>query len=198
MRPCRHVPNPDSRFSPAGVRSMLLGVFCLGALGVGGCGVGTYQQSGSMAHAPSGYQWSSLYRGDVRSVAVPIFANKTFYRGYEFNLTKAVVNQLEAQSPYKVMPKERADTLLDGEIQQVRVRTISNSPFTSLPQEQLLEVTVNFTWKDLRTGRILAKRHDFRQTAPYYPTLGEGQFTGEQQNLERLALAIVQELQAAW
>lgn len=196
--PCGCASDPVSPFSMAGVRSMLLGVFCLGALGLGGCGVGTYQQSGSTEHATGGYQWSSLYRTDVRSVSVPVFANKTFYRGFEFNLTKAVVNQLEGHSPYKVMPKERADTILDGEIANIRVRTISNSPFTSLPQEQLLEVTVNFSWKDLRTGRILAKRHDFRQTAPYYPTLGEGQYTAEQQNLERLALAIVQELQADW
>jgi lipopolysaccharide assembly LptE-like protein len=197
MRCCR-IPDRHSPFSPAAVRSILLRVCCLLALGSGGCGVGTYQQSGSLQNAPAGYQWSSLYRGDVKSVAVPIFANKTFYRGFEFNLTKAVVNQLEGQSPYKVMPKERADTILEGEIERVHVRTISNSPFNSLPQEQLLEVTVNFTWKDLRSGRILARRHDFRQTAPYYPTLGEGQYTGEQQNLERLALAIVQELQAEW
>ena len=198
MRCCR-VPDSHSPFSPAGLRSMLLGVCCcLLALGSGGCGVGTYQQSGSLKNAPAGYQWSSLYRGDVKSVAVPVFANKTFYRGFEFNLTKAVVNQLEGQSPYKVMPKERADTILEGEVERVRVRTISNSSFNSLPQEQLLEVTVNFTWKDLRNGRILARRHDFRQTAPYYPTLGEGQYTGEQQNLERLALAIVQEMQAEW
>ena len=196
--PCGRAPDPVSRFSMAGVRSMFLGVSCLLALGAGGCGIGTYQQSGSVHNAPGGYQWSTLYRGDVKSVAVPVFANKTFYRGFEFNLTKAVVNQIEGQTPYKVMPKERADTLLEGEIENVRVRTISNSPFSSLPQEQLLEVTVNFTWKDLRNGRMLARRHDFRQTAPYYPTLGEGQYTAEQQNLERLALAIVQELQADW
>ena len=35
-------------------------------------------------------------------------------------------------------------------------------------------------------------------TASFYPTLGEGRFTGTQQATERLALAIVQELQADW
>jgi hypothetical protein len=50
----------------------------------------------------------------------------------------------------------------------------------------------------LRTGRVYVQRKDFRQTAPYYPTLGEGQFVGQQQNVERLALAIVQEMQAEW
>jgi predicted dehydrogenase len=38
----------------------------------------------------------------------------------------------------------------------------------------------------------------FEQTATYYPTLSEGRFIGSQQNVERLALAIVQEMQADW
>ena len=65
-------------------------------------------------------------------------------------------------------------------------------------QEQLLDITVNFTWKDLRSGRVLVDRRNFRQTTTYYPTLGEGRFVGSQQAVERLALGIVQEMQADW
>ena len=57
---------------------------------------------------------------------------------------------------------------------------------------------INFTWKDQRTGKILVDRRRFEQTTTYYPTLGEGQFVGSQENVERLALAIVQELEADW
>ena len=146
----------------------------------------------------AGYQWKSLYRDDVRTVAVPIFDNRSFRRGVEFQLTKAIVNQLEAQSPYKVVPRERADTILEGEISDIFVRTFSQDPRTALPQEQFYLVRVNFTWKDLRTGRILVERRRFEQTASFYPTLGEGQFIGSQENVERLALAIVQEMQAEW
>lgn len=160
-----------------------------------GCG---YQQSGSMANAPTGYQWASLYRGDVRTVAIPTFGNRTYYRGVEFLLSEAVAKQLEAHAPYKIVPQSKADTVLEGEIIRVRVRTISVDRIANIPQEQLYSVRVNFVWRDLRSGRILVERKDFEQAAPYYPTLGEGQFTGEQQNVERLALAIVQELQAAW
>ena len=109
-----------------------------------------------------------------------------------------MVNQLEAHSPYKVVPRERADTVLEAEIENVRVHTISNDRFTAIPQEQLVDLTVNFVWKDLRNGRVLARKRDFRQSATNYPTLGEGRFIGEQQSTERLALAIVQELQADW
>lgn len=166
-----------------------------GGLAIGGCG---YQHSGSMENAPKGYQWSTLYRGDVKTVAVPIFANRTYYRGVEFQLTEAIAKQLEAHTPYKIVSRAKADTVLEGEIIRVRVRTVSNDRISQVPQEQLYSVRVNFTWKDLRTGRILTDEKDFEQAAPYYPTLGEGQFTGEQQNVERLALAIVERLQPAW
>jgi hypothetical protein len=146
----------------------------------------------------NGYQWHSLYREDVKTVAVPIFQNKAYTRGVEFSLTKAVVNQLEAHSPYKVVPRERADTILEGEITAVSRETVSKDSVTAVPQEQLFVVSVDFIWKDLRNGRILVERRNFEQTATYYPTLGEDRFVGNQQAVEKLALAIVQELQADW
>ena len=160
-----------------------------------GCG---YHWAGDSSGAEPGYGWKGLYRDDVATVAVPIFTNRTFYRGVEFDLSKAVISQLESRTPYKVADKERADTILEGEIIRVTVRTLSRNQFNALPQEQLYQVVVNFTWKDLRSGKILATRHNFEQTAPYYPTLGEDQFAGNQQNVERLALAIVEQLQADW
>jgi len=161
-----------------------------------GCG---YQQSGDYALTPqSGYKWKSLYREDIRSVAVPIFTNKDFHRGVEFGLTKAIITQIEAKTPYKVMDRDRADTILEGEITQVRTRVVSRDRDTAVPQEELQSVTVNFIWKDLRTGKILKERNSFEETKVLYPTLGEGQFAGTQLAVENLALSIVHELQAAW
>lgn len=160
------------------------------------CGCG-YHISGSPETEP-GFQWHTLYRDDVKTVAVPIFANRTYYQGVEFRLTKAIVTQLESQSPYKVVPRERADTILEGEITRVNLRTVSRDFASAVPQEQLYLIMLSFRWRDLRTGKILVERRDFEQTAPYYPTLGEDVFVGEQLNIERLALAVVQELQADW
>jgi hypothetical protein len=173
------------------MKTLLLALGLLTVLA--GCG---YSSVGS--EPAGGYQWRSLYREDVKTVAVPIFANRDFHRGVEFSLSKALVSQLEAHSPYKVVPRERADTILEGEVVSVKLDTLSSDSRTAIPQEQIYAVTVNFTWKDLRTGRILVERRNFQQTTPYYPTLGEGQFVGSQQAVERLALGIVQELQADW
>ena len=162
-----------------------------------GCG---YQQSNRYGEGDPerGYRWQSLYRQDVQTVAVPIFTNKSFSRGTEFKLSRAVVQQLEARTPYKVVDRSRADTILEGEITNVHINPTSLSPRTVLPQEQLMTVTVNFLWKDLRTGRILAQRSAFDQSVAYYPSLGEGSTHGELDAVDRLAIGIVQELQAEW
>src|SRR4051795_13456986 len=97
-----------------------------------GCG---YTHTGDDPSAS--YQWRSLYREDVKTVAVPIFQNKTFRRGVEFQLTRALVQQIEAKSLYKVVPKERADTILDGEITEVRLQNVSTDSQLAIPQEQL-------------------------------------------------------------
>jgi len=173
-------------------RDASVAITLMACLAASGCG---YKRGGG---DESGYQWQSLYRQDVRTVAVPIFTTTSFDRGVEFNLSQAVVKQLEATTPYKVVPASRADTILEGQVTNVQVSTLSTDPNSAIPQEQMLGLTVDFIWKDQRNGRILVERRGFEQTATYYPTLGEGRFVGRQQAVETLALAIVQELQADW
>jgi hypothetical protein len=164
------------------------------ALFMAGCG---YHMSG-IGENDASFNGKTLYRDDVKTVSVPIFTNRTKYTGVEMPLSKAVINQLESQSPYKIAPQGRADSILEGEITGVRIATSSNNRVSAVPQEQIYSLIVKFTWRDLRSGQIYTQRTSFEQTAPYYPTLGEDRWVGEQQNIERLALAIVQELQADW
>jgi outer membrane lipopolysaccharide assembly protein LptE/RlpB len=168
----------------------------LACLLLSGCG---YQQQGDYSLQPqSGYKWKSLYREDVRSVAVPIFTTRSFHQGVEFQLTKALVTQIEAMTPYKVVDRDRADTILEGEIVDVRTRTVSRDRDSAVPQEQLQGIVVNFVWKDLRTGKILKQQYGFDETKVMYPTLGESQFTGSQSAAESMAISIVHQLQAEW
>lgn len=170
-----------------GASLILLGILA----GLAGC-------DGRSTGRLGGYSWSSLYRQDVRTVAVPIFRNIDYSRGDEFALTRALVQQLESRTPYKVVERERADTILEGEIVSVTLGGVSRDSLSSLPQEQLYIVTVNFTWKDLRTGQVLVERRGFQQAVSVFPTLGEGRDVGQQLNAEALAVAIVQELQGDW
>jgi hypothetical protein len=173
---------------------------CLFALAVFACSGCGYQQNNSVDVGPKvgSYKWSSLYREDISTVSVPIFQNKDFRRGIEFQLTNSLVKQMEATTPYRVAPRERADTILEGEIISTDLNTLSRDVRTAIPQEQLYTVTINFRWTDLRTGKILLERRNFQQTSNFYGTVGEGEFVGSQGAMEKLALEIVHEMQAEW
>jgi hypothetical protein len=165
-------------------------------IGLAGCG---YNQSGSEKNRlEGGYHWNSLFREDLQTVAVPIFTNTTFRRGYEFRLTEAVIKQLEAHAPYKVVPRERADTILEGQITDVRVVTASRDYRTNLPREQLMTITLDLLWKDLRNGQILMQRKGLAHQAVYFSPLGEGEFVGSQETVEDMARVIVEQMQADW
>ncbi|HEX3358657.1 MAG TPA: LptE family protein [Tepidisphaeraceae bacterium] len=161
------------RSIPVHLYSSVLLILCASILP--GCG---YNNNGYSRPGDSPknqwYQWRSLYRDDVRTVSVPIFKNKDYRRGVEFTLSKAIVNEIEMRTPYKVVPTERADTILEGEIVEIKVHTLSEDTSAAIPQEQIYDIKVNFTWKDQRTGVILCDRSNFEQTTSYYPTLGEG------------------------
>ncbi|MGA2498541.1 MAG: LptE family protein [Tepidisphaeraceae bacterium] len=173
----------------------LLPLLCATLL-LAGCG---YSQTGSSKNEiSSGYHWNSLFREDVQSVAVPIFTNKDYRRGVEFRLTEAVIKQIEARAPYKVVPKDRADTVLEGQITQVWTNALTRDYETNLPREQVLNITVDLIWKDLRNGQILMQRKNFSRQVVFYPTLGEGDFIGTQDAVEKFAVEIVQEMQADW
>ena len=160
-----------------------------------GCG---YSSGGEPGKSGNGYAWGSTFRKDIKTVAVPAFGTKSFHRGDEIALTQALVAQIESRTPYKVVPAERADTVLEGMVVSVGTGTVSIDNQTALPQESIYTISVDFTWKDLRTGTILVERRNFDQSSTYYPTLGEGRFLGRQSTAESLAASIVDELQGDW
>jgi hypothetical protein len=91
------------------------------------------------------------------------FLDRSFDRGTEFNLSQAVVKQIEATTPYKVVPRERADTILEG-MSSTSPSHAQHRPQRRHPAGAALGLTIDFTWKDLRTGRVLVERRGFEQT----------------------------------
>ena len=78
------------------------------------------------------------------------------------------------------------------------METLSNDYETNVPPEQRLILTLNFTWKDLHTGQILVERRNFQMSATFYPTLAEGEFVGQQEAVEKLAIDVVHEMGRNW
>ena len=55
-----------------------------------------------------GYSQQEIYPDHVQTVAIPLFENRTFYQGVEFDLTEALVKEIELRTPYKVISNENA------------------------------------------------------------------------------------------
>jgi len=147
-----------------------------------------------------GYSTRSIYPRGISTIAVPIFESDSYTRNVEFQLTDALIKEIEARTPYKVVPGSRADTILLGHITQVELDQLSKSRLTGLSEEVIVSVTIDFQWKDQRTGKPLLERRGFTGHALFVPSrpssepIELGQFAAVQQ----LAREIVGEMQAEW
>ncbi len=151
-----------------------------------------------MSVAGCGYTNGDLYNRSIETVAVPVFGNKTYQKGLEMNLTEALDKNIEARTPYRLESEDHADSELSGEIIQVAQNVVGNNYNTNLPQETEVTVVVRFTWKDLRTGRVLVDRKQFARSAMEIPDVNERTIDAEQQAVQDLAEGIVDQMQKDW
>lgn len=159
---------------------------------------------GCASDPSQGYSFASTYDTSVRTVAVPVFDNQTHSTGLEAWLTDAIVKKIQSSTPWKVTTSEYADTVLSGSIEQVRLGRLSRTIESGLAQEQPIAITVDFSWRDSRSGEVLASRQRFRATSTFVPSQGvEGEpgeriEIGERDAIAELADAIVEELRSNW
>ena len=145
-----------------------------------------------------GYTSRSLYDQSISSVQVNIFSTKEFRRGLEFELAEALTKRIPLDTPYKVLKGSQADTVLDGQLVAVRQGVLADQYSSDLPAEKQQQLVVSFTWKDRRTGRILAQGKDLRVVAEYSPSVGETFYTGQQELMDEMARKIINEMRSPW
>lgn len=150
--------------------------------------------------AGCGYSQQGLYDEQYRTVAVPIFENRTFWERAQFDLTEAVVKELEQRTPYKVTSASVADTILQGSITDVQQRQIARRRASGMPEEMEVTITVDFEWTDLRTGETLRERRGFEAVGRYVPRrpAGERFDTAQHAAVQQLARDIVATLRMDW
>ena len=69
---------------------------------------------------------------------------------------------------------------------------------SDLPAEKQQQLVVNFTWKDRRSGQILAEGSNLRVVAEYAPPVGETFSTGQQELMNEMAAEIVSRMREPW
>lgn len=147
-----------------------------------------------------GYAFEADYPKDVQTVRVPVFDNHTFAHGIEAQLTEAIAKELLQSTPYKVTTSADADTVLTGVITDVEMRPLSRDSTTGYVQELAVRITVDFDWRDTRSGKLLVSRRAFSGVDTFVPTARSRETIefGQTATVQRLADDVVRTLRSGW
>lgn len=151
-----------------------------------------------LSAAGCGYSSKGLYRDDIRTVHVEIFASKEFRRDIEFLLTEAVQKRVNTDTPYRLAGRDRADTVLRGEVLEVRQASFAPDPVSRQPRDIQLTLAVRLEWKDQRSGEILLDQPILLQAVDYLPAAGESEPYAQQKAVDQMAARIVSRMYADW
>lgn len=170
-------------------RLVLACAWLIGALPLSGCG----------------YMVGSPYSAEIRTIHVPMFTSDTNRRGLEYQLTEAVQKQIQMRTHFRLVKEQQADTRLTGKLVTSR-KSVLGLTQNSDPRELQLNLQVEITWVDQRTGEILRQQPvdippelvQIASQAEFAPEVGHSLATAEQQAIERLARTIVDLMEMPW
>ncbi|MGQ3686140.1 MAG: LPS assembly lipoprotein LptE [Candidatus Loosdrechtia sp.] len=147
--------------------------------------------------AGCGYSSQSLLRSNVRSVYIPVFDNNTFRRGYEFELTKAVRDQILMRTNLNIVKKDEADSVLLGNIISVYENVLIHDIRDNIV-ESLVEIEVDIRWMDRRTGRTIVEKRNIQGPAEFIVLRNETLTSASSEAFVNVARRIVEAIQEDW
>lgn len=151
----------------------------------------------SVLFGSCGYSSKAVLRSNVRSIYIPIFDNKTFRRGYEFDLTKAVRDQIILRTGLNIVDRDEADSILFGKITNV-VEGVLVGDFADNIVEGRMTVFVDIRWVDTRTGRTIVERPNIMRAAEFIVPRNETAGTAGNEAFVGIAQSIVEAMGDEW
>ncbi len=123
-----------------------------------------------------GYSVRGTLPSHVRTVAVPIFTNRTQEPGVESIITRAIVQAFATNGRLQVVRPAEADAVLEGEVTSYGVSAIAFDETLNVQQYRLI-VTLNLRLRDVRRNAVLfqqagvTEQADFRVLGPVAATI---------------------------
>ena len=113
-----------------------------------------------------GYSLRGTLPAHIRTVAVPIFSNRTAAPAVESFLTRAVVQAFSTNGRLRVVTPEDADAILEGEVVGYSVSAIAFDPQANVRAFRLT-VTLNLTFRDVKRHAILFQQAGLTERADF-------------------------------
>lgn len=116
--------------------------------------------------AGCGYSVRGNLPDHIRTVAVPIFRNKTAEPAVENAITSAVINAFVTSGRLKVVPVAEADAVLDGEIVGYAIESLSFDRLVNV-REYRLRVVLNIQFRDVRRSAMLWRQEGIEEKSDF-------------------------------
>lgn len=155
---------------------------------------------GSLLVSGCGYSHQAIYPDNVATVSINILDNRTFYQGVEFDLTEALIKEVEMRTPYKVVREGDADSVITGVVSSIDQTRLSRSSNGGLVQELEVRLTADLVWTDSRNGEPIRDRRGITSVGRYIPStpVGEPFQVAQHEAVQRLAERFVAAMRADW
>lgn len=120
----------------------------------------------ALATAGCGYSLRGTLPSDIRTVAVPIFVNRTPQPAVEALVTRAILDAFASQGRLAIARPEVADAILEGEVITYDVVSIAFDRRANVQQYRLV-LTLNLRMRDRRRDTVLFERTALREQADF-------------------------------
>ena len=116
--------------------------------------------------AACGYSLRGNLPDRIKTVAVPVFVNRTAEPAVENFLTQAVVQAFSTNGRLRVVKPGEADAILEGEVVGYQVQAVAFDPRANIQQYRLL-VTMNLKMRDVRRNTLLFEQARFQEKSDF-------------------------------
>jgi len=113
-----------------------------------------------------GYSFHGTLPEHIKTVAVPIFVNRTQQPAVENVVTRAIVDAFATNGRLRVVRSEDADSILEGEVLQYTVGAIAVDPALNV-QQYRLALRLHLRMRDVRQNRLLFEQANFSEQADF-------------------------------
>jgi outer membrane lipopolysaccharide assembly protein LptE/RlpB len=119
-----------------------------------------------LATGGCGYSLRGTLPSHIRTVTIPVFANRTSEPAVENFLTSAVVEAFSTNGRLRVVNAARADSILEGEVVGYQIESVAFDAAANVRQYRLV-VTLNLLYRDLREERVVFERRGVQERANF-------------------------------
>ncbi len=116
--------------------------------------------------ASCGYTLQGDLPSHLKTVSVPVFKNRSNEAGAESTITAGVINAFTTNGRLRVVPLDKADSVLEGEITAYNVQSLTYDSKLNLRSYQLT-VSMDVRFRDLKRSELLWQQNGLTEQVSF-------------------------------